>query len=242
MTRCNSAIALAATILSVGSIARAQEGSTDGFAFGLRLGYALPMGTEGRIAVQGTTATGSNSLSDDFKGMIPIIIDAGYRINPSIYVGAFFQYGFMSINTDNSSNYSCTTGIDCSAHDIQIGANLHYHILPAASFDPWVGIGVGYEWVGLSAKGTVSVLGTSFSVDESIRVHGFQFLNLQAGGDFRATPDFGVGPFISLSLGQYSSYSTTVNVANTTTTTSGDMTDKGLHEWLTIGVRGQYNL
>jgi hypothetical protein len=172
--------------------------------------------------------------------MIPIWVDAGYRVNPSIYVGAFFQYGFMSVKSSNNNGSGCPQGLDCSAHDIQIGANLHYHILPATSFDPWVGVGVGYEWVGLSAKGTYNLAGNNYAVDTSSTVKGFQFLNLQAGGDYRATPDFGVGPFISLSLGQYSSYSSTDNPSSTTI--SGDLTDKGMHEWLTIGVRGQYNL
>ena len=41
-------------------------------------------------------------------------------------------------------------------------------------------------------------------------------------------------PFVAFSLGQYSSVS--VNG------TSSDITDKALHEWLFLGVRGQFDL
>jgi hypothetical protein len=43
---------------------------------------------------------------------------------------------------------------------------------------------------------------------------------------------------VNFALGQYSSYSMTLGGQEG----SGDLTDTGLHEWLTIGVRGQYNL
>jgi outer membrane protein W len=239
MPRFGSAIMVSAFVCSIASVASAQAGKPSGLALGLRLGYSLPMGKEGEVVLPGATASGSGNLSDDFKGRIPIWIDAGYRINPQIYVGAFFQYGFLSVNTDR--NAACTQGIDCSTHDIQVGANLHYHILPDSSFDPWLGAGLGYEWVSLSAKGTVTVPGLgSLSSDQSLLVKGFQFLNLQAGGDFKATPDFGVGPFISFSMGQYSSYSMTDNT--TSQSVSGDLQNKGMHEWLTFGVRGQFNL
>ncbi|HME90449.1 MAG TPA: hypothetical protein VKE49_03435, partial [Myxococcaceae bacterium] len=54
-----------------------------GIAFGLRLGYGHPLGNSG----EGT------KLSTSIKGMVPIWIDAGYRISTHFYVGAFFQYG-----------------------------------------------------------------------------------------------------------------------------------------------------
>jgi hypothetical protein len=51
-----------------------------------------------------------------------------------------------------------------------------------------------------------------------------------------------MGPFLGLTLGQYGSYSISRNANGMTTDQSGDLTDTGVHEWLTIGVRGQFNL
>ena len=190
----------------------------------------------GKVGTTGTpgTNTANDNLSDGVIGMVPIWLDLGYRVNPSIYVGGFFQYGFGFVNKDKSPG--CNQGLNCSVHDIAFGADIHYHILPAAQFDPWVGAGVGYEILGVSLSGAVQ----GFNFDTSGKITGFQFLSLQAGGDFKASPDVAIGPFLTFALGQFSGYSSTDNKSGTTI--SGDLTDTGMHEWLTIGVRGQFNL
>lgn len=63
-------------------------------------------------------------------------------------------------------------------------------------------------------------------------------MNFQVGGDYHVTPSFGVGPFVALSLGQYSSASTSSGA----TSTSNDIPNKAMHEWLTFGLRGVYDI
>jgi len=204
-----------------------------GLALGARVGYAIPMGKLG-----GTTAANASNhdLADNVSGMVPLWFDVGYRINPAIYLGGFFQYGFGSFNKDK--NPACSQGLSCSAHDIAFGANLHYHILPDATFDPWLGAGLGYEIL------TENISGTAFgqNADGSSTFKGLQFLLLEAGGDFRATPDLAIGPFLNFALGQYSTWSNEGTAAGISLNQSGDVTDSGTHEWLTLGIRGQYNL
>jgi hypothetical protein len=220
---------------SVAAVASADPIS--GPALGLRLGYSIPMGKVGKASADDT----SSNLSDTAKYRIPIWIDAGYRISPAIYVGAFFQYGLIGVNKDKSSECN-SGGYSCSSHDVQVGVNLHYHILPDAPFDPWIGLGMGYEWLTVSESGTLVAGGVSYAFDGSSTGKGLQFINLQAGGDYHVSPAFGLGPFISFSAGQYSSYSSTVTAAGVEQKQSGDVTDKGTHEWLTLGVRGQFNI
>ena len=233
MIRASFSVGLAIGMVCLASAASAQTpaGKPDGLALGLRLGYALPMGkvAEPTPSAMNTSASGGD-LSDAVTGMIPIWIDAGYRVNPNLFIGGFFQYGFGIVNKDK--NPGCGS---CSAHDIAFGADVHYHILPAASFDPWVGAGIGYEIFGFSASTTAPIIG---NVDVSTSFSGLQFLTLQAGGDFKVTPDFAVDPFVNFALGQYSSQSATLNGMEG----SGDIQSKALHEWLTIGARGQFNL
>ena len=209
--------------------AASNAGPESGLSFGLCTGYSLPLGkfqgdTTTTVGGTTTTVTGA-SLSDSVSGRIPIWVDAGYKINRNIYVGAFFQYGLMFVNTDKNANCKAS-GVSCSAHDIVIGVNAHYHIMPEAVFDPWVGLGFGYEIAGFSQSA-----GTQ-TVDSSAK--GLQFVSFQAGGDYKVTPAFGIGPFLSFSLAQYSSFSSG-NV-------SVDVTNTALHEWLTIGVRGVYDI
>ena len=168
--------------------------------------------------------------------MVPLWLDVGYRFNPALYAGAFFQYGFAFVNE------SCDQGVTCSAHDIALGANLQYHTLPGATFDPWLGAGLGYEFLTVNESGTSASLGSTLPVDSSWRLRGIQFLILQAGGDFKATPNLAAGPFVNFALGQYSRWSSHETVGGAVQDQSGDLVNSALHEWLTFGVRGQYNL
>jgi hypothetical protein len=67
---------------------------------------------------------------------------------------------------------------------------------------------------------------------------GLEFINLQGGADFPVSPGLRIGPFLSASVGQFSSTS----VSGGGLEFSGDITDKGIHEWVTIGIRGAFNL
>ncbi|HWZ90653.1 MAG TPA: hypothetical protein VNW92_17455 [Polyangiaceae bacterium] len=191
-----------------------SAGSADSVGFadkkyrlGLRLGYALPLGY----------VDSRNKLSTAVSGQVPIWIDAGYMLSPNILVGLYGQYGFVQ------SRYC----YGCSTHDIRLGVQGQYHLMPAASADPWLALGVGYE-----------VLSTAYSV-YTADLNGFEFLNLQAGADFKVANLLAMGPFVSFSLGKYSSQSTN-------DPRSDPFPDRGsttsMHEWLALGVKGTFAL
>jgi outer membrane protein W len=190
---------------------------------GFRVGYGIPAGKEGATAA-GTSA----NLSDDLSGIIPFIVEGGYRFNSNVYLGLAFQYAPGLVNTD--SNATCNqSGVDCSGTDLQLSINFHYHLAPEQSFDPWLGIGAGYEWMTLS----VSANGASGSATAS----GFQLANLQAGGDFRVAPNFVLGPFLSVSFGQFRGLS----LSGPGYSMDMDITNTAIHEWILFGVRGAYD-
>lgn len=228
MQRVLAVSCLSLVVLCAG-VARAQDGVPGGqrgaIQVGLRLGYGIPLGHTGRTAAD----TQDHTLSSTIKGQIPIGVDAGYLFNSNLYLGLSFQYGVGFIGSD-SSNVGCDQPqINCSTNDIRLGVNVQYHITPLAAFDPWVGVGIGYEWLGISFEsGSTSVSGTT---------SGFEFANFQLGGDFDLAPSFRMGPFVSLSVGQYQS----VSVSGGGRSVSEDLVDKALHEWLLLGVRGVYN-
>jgi hypothetical protein len=126
---------------------------------------------------------------------------------------------------------ACPSGADCSASDLRFGVQGQYHLSPVETLDPWFGLGIGYESASMTAKAGGQEAKTSYS--------GLEFLNLQAGLDYKLSPAFGVGPFLSFSLGQYSSYDVTVPGMGKL---SGSIPEKAMHEWLTIGVRGAFTL
>jgi hypothetical protein len=205
--------------------AKAAEKSTPsnpdrGLQIGLRSGYALPFGKPYDADV---------TIRSDLNGIVPIWIDAGYRFNPSIYVGAYGMYGFGLVNKTDTNH--CGDDVSCSAYDIRVGVDAQYHVLPKGSVDPWVGLGFGYEWFRYKASGR--------GVDFSQLLRGFDLLDLQIGADFELDQSVKLGPFIGYSIGQFGNGKKT---RTGTPTQSGGINNMALHEWLTFGVRGVLNL
>jgi hypothetical protein len=156
-------------------------------------------------------------------------VDAGYRINHHVYLGGWFQYAFATISGDvctrGFGNASCSS----SGSDLRFGVTLRYNFKPDARVDPWIAVGAGYEIFNFSA--------TSGTSTQDVTVRGFEYLNMQLGGDFRILPDVAIGPLVMMSFGQYGSYDST----QPNQTQSGDFTKGGLHEWLFFGLRGEYD-
>jgi hypothetical protein len=180
-----------------------------GVSLSARLAYAVPMGS---------TAQGAN-LSTDISGGLPIVIEGTYRITPNISAGLFAQYGYLLTK-------NCDYGASCSATDYRFGLEGLYDLRMEGVIDPWLGLAVGYEYLSLDETlGGQSMSGS---------LTGFEYATLQAGGNFAATPQIDVGPFVSFSLGKFTSASAAG--------VSGDITNTAFHQWLQIGVRGTFNL
>jgi hypothetical protein len=189
---------------------------------GFRTGYVpLPLGD----VVGGANGNPSLSLGDEISGVLPLWFEAGYRFNHNMMIGGFLQYGIAFVNTGKQTE--CTMGSNsCGANDVMFGAQFHYHIIPDGPIDPWVGAGIGYE----SLNYSYTILGQNVSGSYS----GFQFLNLQGGADYKVMANLGVGPFLMLSFGEFGNCSSNQG--------SCPLPATALHEWLTIGVRGVYDI
>jgi hypothetical protein len=218
---------IAAAMLSacVSSVAAAHPEDT-GVEVGLRVGYGIALGD----------AAKSSKLSDGVSGQVPIQLDLGYRVIPNLFVGLYAQYGFGIVGDQISQACDLSSQLSCSAHDIRLGIEGHFHFLPRQKLDPWVGLGLGFEWLGVSVDGGGAEASSTFS--------GFEFVNLQAGLDIAVAEHFYIGPFLTLSLAQFSSVSVDCSSSGSTLCdgfgVNGDIQDKAMHEWLMIGLRGAY--
>jgi outer membrane protein W len=199
------------------------------FVLGLRLGYALPMG-----ATAENNDGSSEKMTDGVSGHFPIWLDVGYMVSPDVMVGLYGQYAFGAVAgpLKTECDRASSAGISCSAADIRFGLQVQYHFSRPGQIDPWLGVGVGYELLKISISGA--------GQDGSTTAKGFEFANVQAGVDFKALHHFGVGPFVSFSLGQYDSTSNSGSIAEISP--GGDIPNPALHEWLTFGIRGAFTL
>lgn len=209
--------AIVVAFLAAGT-ARAQAPS--GFSLGARLGYGISMGD-----FAGDNATyAATPMSDMFKGQVPLQLDAMYRFDPSWSIGVYLQYA-KTFMASAFSDATCIGGVSCSASDVRFGVQAHYRF-PSQGFVPWVGLGLGGEWNTI----TLEYLGASGDIKSS----GFEYLNLQIGGDWLLSPIFRLGPYVQLSLAQYDSMS----AAGYTVT----FPSKSMHEWLQFGLKGTFDL
>jgi hypothetical protein len=214
------------SFLAVGTTAQA-DATPSGIELGLRSGYAIPFG-----AATGGATDGSNDMSKVVSGMVPIWVDAGYRL-PSLYVGAFFQYGIGIVASGSQSvTGPCgQNGLSCSISDLMLGIDAHYHFAPEGVIDPYLGVGVGYEIFNFDD----SAAGKSASVS----INGVQFVNFQGGVDYKAMPNLGIGPFVMFSVDQFSGCSYGGVAASQG---NCSIPQQAIHEWLTLGVRGAYDI
>ncbi len=204
-----------------------DELDDSGFSFGARTGYMLPMGSIAKDA----SLQGATDLSKTAAGTFPIGLEAGYRITPNIYVGAWFQLGFVATSGDLCNRYTGGgAGCSSSGTDIRTGINARYTFSPQAKFAPWVGLGFGYEVLNIGV--------TVGPQSGDISYKGFELLDLQVGGDYHVSSHVSIGPMLGFSLAQYGSYSG----SRPGQSFSGDLNNTSLHQWFTFGLQGHYDL
>ncbi len=199
-------------VLAAIVIPTAPHAQDSKWILGLRLGYAPAMGD----AMQG------QSMKDAMPSQVPIQLDALYKLTSEWALGAYLSYGFGQLSSAEAD--ACDAmGVDCSMSSVRVGIEATYAFTTASpTFVPWLGFGTGYEAV----SETVAVSGVSASQDTS----GWEFLNLQVGGDWKVSPSFAMGPYLQYSIGQYSSIGGN-SIPNTAT-----------HEWFNVGIRGKFDL
>lgn len=213
-------IAFIAVVALVATRARADEAS--GPSLGLRAAYALPFGSAGN----------GTDLARLTSGAIPMQLDVGYRFDRHWEAGAYFGWGPAGIADEAKAALAASGATGIGGHALmRLGVQGTYTFLPEARFAPWIGLSAGYEWARY-ASATVS------GKDSEIGLRGFEAA-IQVGGHYRVSSRFAVGPFASLNVGQFQSSMTSVSGSGET---SADVADKGIHEWLQLGIRGTFSL
>jgi hypothetical protein len=104
-----------------------------GLAVGLRAGFALPF-----AKVDGAPG---DTLYRTTTGAIPLWLDGGWRFDPHWFAGIYASYapGFVG----GALRSACEP--DCAAEVIRVGVQAHAHLFPDAIWDPWFGVGLGFE-------------------------------------------------------------------------------------------------
>lgn len=213
------AVAILLLAMFASSTSSAKE---TGFELGARLGIAFPAGD---------VADEDDADLDDWQQrQIPLWLDLGYRASGSVFVGAYLSYGFASVGS-TFDDLCDLDDVDCSARSLRFGAQMQFHFMPQERTDAWLGLGIGWERASLSFEGPVE--------DISLSLNGLEWLMLQGGVDFQVAEAVAIGPFLALSISQFSSVDCDGSDV-VCTVLPDDIDDKAFHQWLFFGVRGAF--
>jgi hypothetical protein len=215
-------------------VAPADYQARTGFQIGARAGYAMGFGS----------LYSGLAMNDMSSGSVPLILDLGWRFLPQLYVGA---YGQVAPVVMKNSATACPNGTDCSGLDWRLGIEADFHFLPTSRFDPYIGIGAGYEILQRTISGPVDVpLGTSTKsgiLNESVTDQGWEMAAVTLGFDARMARSIGLGPFATAALSRFDLHHGSQNtVVDGGSIASGSVARvvHTTHETLIVGLRGTF--
>jgi outer membrane autotransporter protein len=185
-----------------------EAASKSGFTFGARLGVGFP---GGQLLAASTTQMTSGEASDLFGVLIPVTLELGYRITPHWYVGL---YGSVGYATATNCSTNGTDAGDCSETDYRFGVDVEYAFRPEQVWQPWVGVGAGWE--------VTNQFQTDLSGDESTgSLNGVELAHVNVGNDWRISPRDKLGVYGLVTFDTY---------------------DNGyVHEWYMVGIRWRHD-
>ncbi len=214
-----------------GSVSIAAERRT-GFTAGLRLGVGVPLGKAGQDVITGV----ERDLSDLTSWRAPVWIDVGYSPTSAFTIGAYAQVG-VGGNGD-----SCTA--DCDWSDVRVGAEAELRFAPGAAVNPWLGVGIGYEWLSYRVLASADIENEMGEVETvtgraTERFAGPELL-LHGGIDFQVEDALRIGPYASATLSQYLTDSYSCQPSTPLCPDDGSLEGPGFHSWIGVGLRGAY--
>jgi hypothetical protein len=188
-------------------------------SLGARLGYGFGFGKVG----------GTLGMDDWLKDQIPIQVDALFRVNPRLALGAYFSHGFAR-PFGELRDICDLPDADCGGRVQRLGLQAQLRIAERGRYEPWAGAGIGYEWNRLDAPDVGGRVEVTYK--------GWEFLHLQGGVDYRVAPRLLVGPFLLFSLTQYGEGEVSGDFGRG----DGPIDRTTMHEWLMLGIRGRFDL
>jgi hypothetical protein len=80
----------------------------------------------------------------------------------------------------------------CTGTSLAVAPFVRYHLVQGTRFDPWLAVGLGWRQLELE------------HAPDAGTYQGIDWLRLQVGGDWYATSNLGVGPYVGLNLARFS--------------------------------------
>jgi len=224
------AIALLLTLSLAGWAQAARAFDDTGISLAIRAGYGLPLGDAAKA--QGR----SIALSKVVSGQVPLEAELAFRFTRELSLAAYLGYGFAFAAKGICQDLGgVPAGVSCStsnASTLRYGLQFGYRFHPSADMTPWFALGAGME----QAQVDIKLSGSGQSATETFKISGWEYGNLQVGVDWLVAPSLKVGPFGRVSVGKFDS----VKIGSEKQ--DFPSSDRAFHEWITLGLKGTFDL
>lgn len=178
---------LLVALLAAPAAARPGAPDESGVILGLRAGYGVPFGE---------VEQDSEAVREVVDAKVPLWLELGYRFNRRVQGMLFFELAPASVSSER-----CAAG-GCDAYHFRFGVAVQLHLAPGARLDPWVGAGVGMEVLRAEIDDPDAT-----PVRRELTWAGLELTVAEAGLDVRISRRFTLGPYLSVSLGEFTSRS-----------------------------------
>ena len=172
------------------------------------------------------------ALSEQTSGFYGVGVDAGVRLPIGLFLGVYAQWAYAAAKKSGSECPSSATG--CSGTDVRLGLEAIWHLLPDRTIDPFVGIGLGREW--LTSRSTRH--GEAIDGARSETDSGWEYAHLELGADWNVDRHFALGPFVTATLARFGH----ATYADPSITRSGSISNPSVHAWILLGLGGHVGI
>lgn len=174
-------------VLLAAAAARADAPDESGVILGIRAGYGLPFGHIEQDA---------EAVREVTDAKYPVWLELGYRFNRRLQGVLYSELAPTRVASE-----VCVAG-GCEAWHLRFGAAVQLHLAPDARFDPWIGAGLGIEWL----RAEIDAPGAT-PVRRELTWAGLELPLAELGVDVRVAPRVSLGPYVSVSFGRFTSRS-----------------------------------
>jgi hypothetical protein len=208
-------------------------------SLGARVSYAIPGGD-----AYEQSGFGTFKQSGLAKGLVPIQLDATWRVSPALSAGLYLAYGFGQAG-GKLKELCATPGSSCDSPSVlRYGVQAAWAFSTEGAFDPWLGLAAGVESASFAVKSFVygvipGTPPTLLTADLKGTLRGWDAA-VEGGADHRVTRSLALGPVLSVGVGQYRVEH--VTLSDQGTVAGGGVESAKLHQWFTLGVRARFDL
>ncbi len=181
----------------------------------------------GTSLVQDTNVRQTNDLSRMYGTQGVLLFEVGAKVHDHIFVGGYLGGGLGGSGSEFQSMCG-RSDVSCLSSLLRIGFEAQYHFIPDGLFNPWAGVGLGYEAASLHVRGPGG--------EANVSASGLELADFMIGADLRVSQKVGLGPVLSASVAQYG----TAKIESNGTTRSGDIGDRAIHSWFNLGARAVF--